>query len=649
MNRLDRLNEPSILSSHLINRFRLLGYLILALTYLYSLTNASATPPPKQLDNERGSTQQPSWSNPLYIPTQHRSSWQVFLKGILQDQPLISLHYGDSHTQGSFLSHALRDELVKSNTRILQAPSPGFVHQGHPHTWEGHVSLDGHWQRQNWIYSGDIGPFGPLGISFITQARSAQATLVLDRPPQDQPAQVTVFYVDEPGRLGFCLKALIDPDQPLRAEQRRQSHQEAIARYETHFYPKEIVQNFPNEQESDLTRNQLGDMPNEQPLTSLLDSQIKSETSLFQLAENHPQKKMMDELLSETGYCLDANQDRPQNSLETSTLKTLTIPLPPAYFLRLKVMKGEQITDQMIRDWRKKRERARRQKKHKHPQKSTLRPDLIKPEQARLRLLGFHVRYPNAHIEWSSLGVRGARVKSPANRHHGAIRTLAELSNPNLFVLWFGTNSAVSEAVNLTRYEQQFRTLIRELKSSAPQAQCLVITAPDFGRRDAECYLNNREIRALKRKQKTAWTRELLAESRQARVCDPTSLLNMNKQGRFRYPFPNVKNQKDWDRYQKRCLYHTPPLISQLTQVQKQVSEEEGCVLYDTLKAMGGERTIHSWACAQPRWAQLDLIHLSISGYEALGTHIARSLRYEFGIDAQPPPTLIPPTSESNQ
>jgi lysophospholipase L1-like esterase len=257
--------------------------------------------------------------------------------------------------------------------------------------------------------------------------------------------------------------------------------------------------------------------------------------------------------------------------------------------------------------------------------------------------LGFHVRYPEARVEWSSLGVRGARVKSAATRSEGAIETLAQLSNPNLFVLWFGTNTAAAERVSLEAYEAHFRGLIASLKAGAPRAQCLVITPPDFGRREASCFLSKRERRVLRRKRKNAWARQLLAERREERVCTPDALLNLRKRGRYRYPVPEARNQRTWEAYKERCQHHTPPLVSALTEVQERVAREEGCALYNSLSAMGGEGAMQRWACSSPRWAQLDLVHLSLTGYEALGAHIAHSLRAQVGLDDAPPPPLTPP------
>jgi len=626
---------------------------------------AEASPPPAQLDEglERASA---APEEPLWLPAERREAWRTLLKGPNEGRPLIALHYGDSHTQGGFLSRALRDELSGApQPEALQEPSPGFVHQGHPHAWGGEVELSGHWQRQNWIYGADRGLFGPLGISFVTQDRDAELNLSLDNPPL-QSAQVTLFYAEEPGRLGFCLRVLPDPDQEQRAERRQSKLSEALSRYQSLLYPSpppepldgraEPASSAEAELEADLARGQsaseLSSNPTQAPLAAGVESSAPTAGEQPPEAQGlHDQSPELAALLSERGLCVEASAEKPSPGEAQQALKQLTVQLPRRHLLRLSTLKGSQVTDRGVKAWRKARKRARRRgrQRRRGRETSNLRPDLIYPDRPRLRVLGFHVRYPESVIEWSVLGVSGARVKSAARRHEGAIEALAQLSQAQLFVLWFGTNSAASESVNLESYEQQYRDLIKTLKAGAPEAQCLLITAPDFGRRPARCYLNSKELRVLKRKRKNAWARRLLAEHREARVCAPESLLNHKRRGRYRYPFPNVKNEREWEAYQEECRYHTPALIGQLTELQRRIARDEGCALYDSLKAMGGEGSMKRWACAEPRWAQLDLVHLSSAGYEALGAHIARSLRYELGLDELAPPPLRPPGESSSE
>jgi hypothetical protein len=207
--------------------------------------------------------------------------------------------------------------------------------------------------------------------------------------------------------------------------------------------------------------------------------------------------------------------------------------------------------------------------------------------------------------------------------------------------LWFGTNSAARAQVDLAEYERHYTALVRALKAGAPEAACLLIGPPDFGRRPSDCFLSASELRAARRKKKGPRELRFLAERRAARVCAPDSLLNLKRKGRLRYPFPGVNDEGAWRRLKGRCAFHTPPLVSLLTEVQRAVAAREGCAFYDTLSAMGGEGAMWRWACSEPRWAQLDLIHLSAQGYAALGAHIAQSL--QAALSGSPPPSPLTP------
>jgi hypothetical protein len=310
-------------------------------------------------------------------------------------------------------------------------------------------------------------------------------------------------------------------------------------------------------------------------------------------------------------------------------LATLTLTLPPQHLLFLEVEGGRAVRDKDVRAWR----RARARKAPGVP------PDLILPNAPHFRLLGFYVHTDAPEL--SALGVRGATVKSAATRGEGAVGALARLASPHIFALWFGTNSAVRPDLDLQEYEGHYTALVRELKAAAPEAACLIIGLPDLGRRPSHCFLNSAELRALRRTPKGPRERRTLSARRAARVCAPDSLLNLRRRGRFRYPFPGVNDEGAWQRLKDRCAFHTPPLVSLITEVQRKVARQEGCAFYDTLAAMGGEGALWRWACSTPRWSQLDLVHLSAQGYSALGAHIAQSLRAAL-YGAPPPPPLTP-------
>jgi lysophospholipase L1-like esterase len=129
-------------------------------------------------------------------------------------KPFKVVVYGDSHTQGGFLGEEIAKRLndhykgEKSPTRS----SPGFVTVAHPVRSDAEVKSEGAWIRQNWLYSKDHGPFGPLGISFVTQDKNAKMNLDID---EHNGAEVTVYFDRNGQELPFCVSV------PSRAGSKR--------------------------------------------------------------------------------------------------------------------------------------------------------------------------------------------------------------------------------------------------------------------------------------------------------------------------------------------------------------------------------------------------------------------------------------------
>jgi len=58
--------------------------------------------------------------------------------------------------------------------------------------------------------------------------------------------------------------------------------------------------------------------------------------------------------------------------------------------------------------------------------------------------------------------------------------------------------------------------------------------------------------------------------------------------------------------------------------VQRALAERQGCAFWDARRAMGGAGAIRAWR--RKGWAQRDNVHLTRSGYEALGDHLVAAL-----------------------
>jgi lysophospholipase L1-like esterase len=62
-------------------------------------------------------------------------------------------------------------------------------------------------------------------------------------------------------------------------------------------------------------------------------------------------------------------------------------------------------------------------------------------------------------------------------------------------------------------------------------------------------------------------------------------------------------------------LWKTRSRLLEILEVQKRVSQEEGCAFWDAYSYMGGPGSMHKWALAHPPHASSDHIHLTAIGY----------------------------------
>ena len=535
--------------------------------------------------------------------------------------------YGDSHTQGGFLGGAIANELshlistaphdhvaplAESEYSVPPKQSPGWITVNHPIHNRAEVHTRGYWLRQNWLYSYDRGPFGPLGIAFITQDRNAAMNLTVDKEAErpHEGVEVSAYFYHTGQELPFCLEAVAPTPENERApDQDEISHQPRAA------------------QESRSTNS-----------------------ALTQRTCHHPNR---------------VSQSPSLKIYQDSKLGSISIWVPSGYSARLTLQRGAQISSSLIRKRDKsrrklKKRRARLRKRYRRLNRAELNaklnapsyansPHLILPDRPSLRIFGFYVRDLKARVEVSSMGVRGATIWSPAQQGDSSLSQWVSEVNPEIIAMWYGTNTAARARTNLARYRQRYRSVVQQLKTHAPESVCLVILPPDFGRRNKNCFLTKRQRRLISRRRKSSRFLKELSESRRDRVCEPDLLLNMRKRGRKRYPVPEVRAQSQWEDYKRSCAHAPPHLLTKLISIQREIALEEGCAVYDTFSAMGKAGGIKDWACSESeRWAQFDLVHLTPKGYRAVGSRIAQGLYSARSTAPLPPTILAPPDQEED-
>jgi lysophospholipase L1-like esterase len=127
--------------------------------------------------------------------------------------------------------------------------------------------------------------------------------------------------------------------------------------------------------------------------------------------------------------------------------------------------------------------------------------------------------------------------------------------DPDLVVLWYGTNEAGDDFYSVEQYEQWVIDALSAIRRAAPGASCLFVGPPDMGR---------------------------------------TSL------------------SSDVERLE------TPRALMRIVRAQKDAAELVGCAHFNTFEAMGGRDAVARWAALEPALAAGDGIHLTRLGYETV-------------------------------
>jgi len=243
-----------------------------------------------------------------------------------------------------------------------------------------------------------------------------------------------------------------------------------------------------------------------------------------------------------------------------------------------------------------------------------------------LRIFGFLVELLEPAVGWDTMAVGGTTIDHPRRRGDEAIEAYLAQREPDLLVVWYGSNSAVDQHFDPDRYRARFDELLTRLRAASPKAECLVLAPPDLNRwTDATCFLDKAERRAAQRARKSAADRKLLKSRKPERVCSPDALVSAGPRGRL-YPVAEVRSAEAWEAYKRTCVLRTLTTVPEIVRIQREVAQSHVCAYFDVYAFMGGPESIQRWACAEPRLAMFDLVHLTAAGYRAVAGELYRSI-----------------------
>jgi lysophospholipase L1-like esterase len=224
-----------------------------------------------------------------------------------------------------------------------------------------------------------------------------------------------------------------------------------------------------------------------------------------------------------------------------------------------------------------------------------------------LRLFGFLVQKPGAAVEWDALGVNGTSVEHPLQRADRSLEEYLALRQPDLILVWFGSNSLVAPTFEPASYGRDYAAFLHRLAAAAPGAARLALGPPDLARRPPECpawYGHGR--RHLSQRD-----RALLPQY----ICTPETAIIHRPHHPDLYPVRSIHTAAEWADYMARCSPQTLPTVATATAAERDAAQAEGYAFFDTFAFMDGAGSIHRWACQTPRLGAYDLVHLTADGY----------------------------------
>lgn len=118
---------------------------------------------------------------------------------------------------------------------------------------------------------------------------------------------------------------------------------------------------------------------------------------------------------------------------------------------------------------------ARRFELSHGPHQVTVQP-LDGGGQSEVRLLGFSLENPEGAL-WDALGINGAQGRALLKQDPDALGRVLRRLDSTLLVVSFGTNELYDRNLSMEAYAAQLGALLRVLRTSAPQADCL-LTGP---------------------------------------------------------------------------------------------------------------------------------------------------------------------------
>ena len=182
-------------------------------------------------------------------------------------------------------------------------------------------------------------------------------------------------------------------------------------------------------------------------------------------------------------------------------------------------------------------------------------------------------------VSYSAIGFPGATVDIINQINSRLFGEELRRLDPQLVVLAFGTNEGFNDNLDIGRYSERYRMVLKKIRENLPRARVVLMAPPNANRLPGRCR----------------------AEGASA-SCKPKG---SEEQG---------------------CFWSTPPVLDKVRDVQRQIARQENFLFWNWAEVTPGDCGAHALVNASPRLMTPDHVHFTGDGYKAGARAFAKFL-----------------------
>ena len=173
-------------------------------------------------------------------------------------------------------------------------------------------------------------------------------------------------------------------------------------------------------------------------------------------------------------------------------------------------------------------------------------------------------------VSYSAIGFPGATVDIVNQLNSRLFGEELRRLDPHVVVLAFGTNEGFNDNLDIAKYSERYRIVLKKIHDNLPRARVIIVAPPNANRLPGRCK----------------------AEGASASC--------------------RAKGGED-----QGCFWSTPPLLDRVREVQRQIARLENHLFWNWGEVTPGDCGAHTLVNASPRLMTPDHVHFTGEGYKS--------------------------------